>query len=1015
MSNHRLDKSEIGDLVNRLEANIYLPVAEFEITAWRTKEPVSFRERQFGKELSLKPGDSWGKEIFDCAWFRFVAKIPRSCTRPLVARIDINGELCIVDACGVPVRGLTCVKSTFDPTLGCPGKTIFNIPEEWISEDRIELWAEAGWNDLFGVLVGEGRIEFAEVSFCHQDIRSLFYDFQVIADFMDGIDVAHPFFELFHSTIATAAAQLTSINTDSIAQAADTLRPLFRQISHSPPLEISAIGHSHLDLAWLWPIRETIRKGARTFATALYNIQQRPDFIFGCSQPQLFFWMKEYYPVLYAQIKTAVQLGRIEPLGTFWVEPDCNIPNGESLVRQILLGSKFFMDEFGFVPRHCWEPDVFGYNGQLPQILKKSGHDYFVTQKLSWNIVNRFPHHSFQWVGIDGTSILAHMLPEETYNSPAAPKSLRKIATEYAQKEVSRHALMVYGIGDGGGGPDAEHFERLDRERHLADLPNVVHRSAADFLLLWAKDAKEFPVWNGELYLERHQGTFTTQALTKRNNRLCETALREAEFAATLGEIYVGLPYPSERLDVIWKEVLLYQFHDILPGSSISRVYLESNARYKILLQELEVIIENRYGRLVNTGDNSGSPIAFNSLSWERKEWVKYNQNWYWADVPAMGWAKLSQPEAFPPTSFSENTIENDHLKIAFAEDGCICSIYSKSLEWEALAKNETGNQFVVFKDDGDAWDFPINYGEKDVCLYLKQPPRKLSLVRYRSFVDGPKVIMEQVYVFGESRLTQQISLTHGRAQVDFDTAVDWQSSKSMLRVRFPLAVTAAEARFEIPFGSISRSTLEADSIEKAQLEVPAQQWIGLSSEDYGAALINDCKYGFRVKGHTLDMNLLRSVPHPGKALVGKEGSSDHGNVYTDLGAHEFRYSFFPHRGVASETTLTEAARKLNVPIRIVASGNTQFSKATNLLQLSNPAIEVISVKRAERGDAWVVRLINVTPIIQDFSLFSNTFAKEIVETDLVENPIFYNSDASKDLFRKMLPFEIRTFRYSNA
>ena len=1006
--------------MDRVGAAIYEPVVDFDLTAWRTTEPVPFADRLTGEELNLKPGDRWGKQLFDCAWFRFVASIPPDSPRPLTARIDINGELCLVDHVGVPLRGLTCVKSTFDPTLGTPGKTVYEVPDSLVTGDKVELWADAGFNDLFGMVVGDGTVEFAEVCFCREDVRGLYYDLQVLADLLDGVAETDPCHLRVIVAAHEVAGMLPVVDSASVARARGVLAPLFARGGNRPALEVSALGHSHLDLAWLWPIRETIRKGARTFATALYQIARQPDYVFGCSQPQLFVWMKAHYPVLYGKVRDAVLVGRIEPLGRFWVEPDCNIPCGESFVRQILQGARVFRDEFGMVPRFCWEPDVFGYHGQLPQILKKSGHDYFVTQKLSWNIVNRFPHHSFHWVGIDGTSILAHMLPEETYNSPAAPRSLRKIANEYAQKEVSSHALLVYGIGDGGGGPDGEHFERLRRESDLADLPKVVHRSAADFLTRWAQDADQFPTWRGELYLERHQGTFTTQACTKRNNRLCEIALREAEWAATVAEMSTAMPYPAAEFDAIWQEVLLYQFHDILPGSSIKRVYSECNARYTLLLERLEAIIGDRYRSVASTIDTDATHLVFNSLPWQRREWMKIAGEWTLADVPAMGYAALPRAGGALTVDASESRIENEGLRVEFNADGTISSIFDKVAKRETLAPGEPGNQFVVFADDGDAWDFPTDHKKKDVWVYLRQTPRALTLETARAYLDGPQAVMEQTYRFEDSRLTQRITLLDGGTQLEFETNVDWQQPGTMLRVRFPVSISSPDARFEIPFGSITRSCGETNLVEKAQLEVPAQQWVDLSQDDYGVALLNDCKYGFRVKGHTLDMNLLRSVPHPGKALIDKGDTSPTGGVYTDLGSHEFRYALLPHAGRIGEATLTEAARRFNVPLRIVerVRGTVgHLPGSASLLSGDNPAIEIAAVKRAEAGHGWVVRLVNVSVLPQSVRLQSILPWGTVTETDLMEDAITRPSIVHEDgaLSLELAAYEIKTLRFTST
>jgi alpha-mannosidase len=611
--------------------------------------------------------------------------------------------------------------------------------------------------------------------------------------------------------------------------------------------------------------------------------------------------MKNFYPPLYARIKAAVQAGRIEPLGAFWVEPDCNMPSGESLVRQI---------------------------------LRKSGHSYFMTQKLSWNVVNRFPHQSFHWEGIDGTSILTHMLPEETYNGPAAARSLAKIATTYAERAVSDHALMVFGIGDGGGGPDAEHLERLRRAPGLPGLPAVRIEPATDFFKTWSRDADRFPVWKGELYLERHQGTLTTQALTKRNNRRCEVALREVEWAAF--------------------------------------------------------------------------------LAWPRHAWLKLEDGWRHLTVPALGWAMvppLSTGMAQPLAS--ERRLENEHLRVEFAEDGRICSLFDKKAQREVIAPGEFANDFVVIADQGDAWDFETDHPNKDVCGYLRQPVQRPQLVGRRASVDGPCAALEQTWRIGASEIRQAVRLMSGADELTFDTTVDWRERATMLRVRFPVAIQSDEARFEIPFGSIRRSTREDTPQRLAQLEVAALQWVVLSQDDYGVALYNDCKYGFRIKGHTIDMSLIRSVPHPGTALVGKDdpgGASDDA-VYGDIGSHVFNYTVQPHAGHSTLAPITAEARRLNTPLALVPARSTQGKSAPEVaFTLNSPAIELAAILPSE--DGWTLRLVNIEE--RDVAtVLSVPGPASWVECDLLGRPLSSDdgTHARHDnrVHLDFRPFEIKT------
>jgi alpha-mannosidase len=601
------------------------------------------------------------------------------------------------------------------------------------------------------------------------------------------------------------------------------------------------------------------------------------------------------------------------------------------------------------------------------------------------------------------------MLPEETYNGPAAARSLRKIADEYAERDVSNHALMAFGIGDGGGGPDAEHLERLRRAPKLPGMPEVKIGKVSEFFEAWSRDADQFPVWSGELYLERHQGTLTTQALVKRNNRRAEIALRELEWAAYLATTRAGVPYPVAELDRLWKEVLLYQFHDILPGSSIKRVYDECNARYAEILDELARLTHERYAAVAV----QGGVTVFNSLGWDRSEWLMHDGVWAWVKVPALGCAQLQSGGPSGPTlsTASERLLENESLRVAFAADGRIASIYDKHRGCETLAEGESGNDLVVIADTGDAWDFETDLVAKDVWGYLRREVERPALRESTVGVDGPCAWVRQVWKYRSSEIRQTITLFAGAEQLVFKTEVDWREPATMLRVRFPVDVQADWARFEIPFGHIKRSTREDTLLERAQIEVAALQWVDLSDEaGNGVALYNDCKHGFRVKGHVIDMTLLRSVPYPGAPLIGKGDSADvdDGKVYGDLGRHVFSYALRPHGAEVGAARLTAEARIFNTPLAVVegCAGALPITRA--VLDVGAPEIEVVAVKRAENDRGWIWRLANVTASEIESRLPDGDW----VECDLTETPLPSLPLGPEDMRRpKWTGFEIKTFR----
>ncbi|MDR3707550.1 MAG: glycoside hydrolase family 38 C-terminal domain-containing protein [Capsulimonadaceae bacterium] len=921
----------------RLPAQVYSKIGDLEIEAWVTDEPVPYAQRQTGRHSKLSVGDRWG-DIWKCAWFHFTAAATEAAAgKNLVALIDIGGEGLVVDANGNPSIGITTISSGYDFSLGKPGKRVVPIVSNASGSEVVDFWMDGACNDLFGRLPNGGKIDEARLATRWDELQALCFDFEVLRELIDHIPAHSARWAQTVQALYDAAVILEGdLTEDKVEKARAILAvPLSKQ-GGDAALQISAIGHAHVDLAWLWPIRETIRKGARTFATALQLMDRYPDYVFGASQPQLFLWMKEYYPHLYSRIQKRVAEGRLECQGGMWVEPDANIPSGESLVRQILYGKRFFREEFGKEIDNLWLPDVFGYSGSIPQILRKSGIKYFMTQKLSWSEVNTHPHHTFHWEGIDGSSVLVHMPPEDTYNSPAAPRSIAKSENQYFEKAVSDRCLIVFGIGDGGGGPGEEHLERLDREKNLLGLAPVTQEPASVFFAKLDQPDNRYPTWAGELYLEKHQGTLTSQARNKRYNRKMEIALHNLEYAAAQAARVTGKPYPAGEIDEIWREVLLYQFHDILPGSSITRVYDESRARYEELLGQVEHMTADAEREWLGVPAGENVLAAVNTLAWERTAWVSAAGKWVLATVPPLAASAIVvEPDALVSPSATSRRIENELLRLEFTEAGNLFSIYDKENRREILRANEFGNAFTVYHDHGDAWDFAADYESVVAGTFICQSSE--------AFVDGPRAGVVHVRRFGDSTMTQTIRLTSGSRRVDFETHVDWREADKMLRVRFPVAVAANEALCEIQFGHIARPTHPNTSWDEAKFEVCGQKWVDLSEQDYGVALLNDCKYGHRTLGGNLDLNLLRATGAP--------------DPIADRAEHAFTYSILPHSGNLANGGVIREAYQLNNPLRIVpaAAGSRELGVSLASVDADNIIIE--TVKRSEDGDAIVLRL----------------------------------------------------------
>jgi alpha-mannosidase len=936
-------QTQVTLAISQVKKAIYTIISDLSIVAWVTPEPVPFNARMSGLKKELKVGGKWGG-LWDCAWFHFSGKVPDNAAgKKVVLLIDVGGEACVVDQNGTPIQGLTNVNSEFDHSLGEPGKRIVFFTERAQGGEIIDLWADAGSNDLFGKYRDNGKVQAAYIATCDDQLKELFYDLEFLFELMQNLPENSARHDSILFNLYKATMVLNRLTEEEIDAAQKIIAIELAKKSGDPSLFISALGHSHIDLAWLWPLRETIRKGARTFATALMMIERYPDYIFGASQPQLYQWMKSYYPELYEKIKLQVRQERWETLGAMWVEADNNLPGGESLVRQLLYGKRFFQKEFNQDIKILWLPDSFGYNGALPQILKKSGVEYFCTTKLSWSLYDQFPHHTFMWQGIDGSRVLTHMPPEGTYNSSAAPRAIVKAETNYLDKGVSDHCMMLFGIGDGGGGPGEDHLEMLRREKNTADLPPVRQETAGEFYRELARNIAQYQCWQGELYLERHQGTYTTQARNKRYNRKIEIALHDLEFYAALAMVLVGALYPANDIETIWKEVLLYQFHDILPGSAITRVYHEVLARYDILLKRVDELKDQVVKILASTipmGKVNTPVFIFNSTSWEREEWLKINNYWYLVQVPAMGYRMIDQANKMAlPSGMMANHIrlENDKLRIDWATDGSIAAIFDKENQYPILKSGTCGNRLAVYQDNGDAWDIPIGYADR--------APEYFRLVDVVCNMDGPRACIRQRYSYGNSVLQQEITLVHGSRRIDFVTKVDWREHHKMLRASFPLNIKNTKASCEIQFGNIQRPTQRNTTWDMAKYEICAHKWIDLSNTGYGVALLNDCKYGHKVLEDVLDINLLRSPVYP--------------DPEADIAVHEFTYALYPHLGNHVEGRVVQKGYELNYPFTVLQLPPNGRMGATSVswITVNRENIVVETVKKAEDSRALIIRL----------------------------------------------------------
>ena len=1001
MSNSNSNSYALEKMLEEIDQHIYTSIGDLSVDVWKTKEPVPYSDRKTGDHVSLLIGDRWG-DLFDCAWMRFTSVIPDNIAgEKVVCIIDISGEASVVDENGYPQYCLTTRYSQFGPPEndyeGQPVKKIIPITEKCEGGKAIHFWADAGNNDLFGNLKNNGELVEAYVAIQNKEIYYLYYDYETVLDLCMHFEPETERFTELLTALDKTMSVLGNFADESVQKAREILGAELEKENTEKTLSISAIGHAHIDLAWLWPIRETIRKGARTFSHTLHLMNEYDDYLFGASQPQLYQWMKDLYPELYIRMKNAIENKRWEPLGGMWVESDTNIPNGESLVRQFLYGKAFFKKEFGHDLKNLFLPDVFGYSGAIPQIMKKSGVDYFTTIKLSWDKYVRYPHETFFWQGIDGSKVLVHMPPENTYNGPAAPRAVKKIESNYQDKESTQHALMIYGIGDGGGGPSCDHLERLKRSKNFKGMSRVYKGFVSDFFKKLEQDQDKFQTWVGELYLGHHQGTLTTQGRSKRYNRKLELAFLDLEYVSVLGEHFSDVQYPIDKIEDMWKEVLLYQFHDILPGSSIKRVYDESLVRYEDIMNRTIELTNTAWDSIsaeINTKEFVNPVLVRNSLSWEMHKWLKMNNHWQKAAIPAIGYCVIESRKEKNRSFHSkatESSIENDILKVTFNSGGFIDSIFDKENKREALEEGKIGNDLTVYEDDGDAWDFPMDY-EKNIA-------GQFQLKHSKSLTDGPKAIMHQERNFRASTLTQEIILIDGSRRLDFVTNVYWEEDNKMLRTAFPVDIHATESTSDIQFGYVRRPNHNNTKWESRQFEIAAHKWIDLSQPNYGVALMNDCKYGHNVKSNVIDINLLRSPNWP--------------DPTADRAQHVFTYSIFPHKGDHIQGKVIQNAYELNVPVdmRAVASHEGTISSQWSFASIDCENVIVSAVKKAENGKGTIIRMYesygqkNGAEIIFGLDI-KQAFLINLIEEDIKELAV--NSNAITIVFK---PFEIQTIR----
>ena len=809
---------------------------------------------------------------------------------------------------------------------------------------------------------------------------------------------------------------------------------------------VHLVSQSHIDVVWLWRLQETRKKCARTFSTVLRLMEEYPEFNFSQSQAFLYQLTQEHYPDVFKEIKQRVAEGRWQPIGSMWVEPDCNIPNGEALVRQVLYGKRFFKNAFGVESDILWLPDTFGYSWALPQIMKKSGIRYFFTTKLTWNDTNPFPHNTFWWRGIDGSKVLAH-IPAVGLEGTVTPKDLKKSWESYHEKDISPHTVQTFGFGDGGGGPTAEQVDTARIVRSIVGLPGSSISTMGQFFKTIEEQAKGFETWEDELYLEKHRGTFTTHGWVKRENRKSEALLFSSELLAVLGMLIgnksSSRKYPQRQLEEAWKKLLVNQFHDIVPGTSIAEAYEDVRRDFASVHTICEATQSQALSGLVAKEEKKNAAkefqfAVFNPLGWERNEYIVLELKsldksfivtdgndkilehqilgrrkgivevlCYLERIPPLSFARIfiTPTSAKPATTIgwkmTNRLVETPRYRVRFDSRGGISSLHDKALRRELVAKGARLNQFQAYKDtpkQWEAWDVEADYVNRPVDLFKFEHLRILE--------EGPlraTIRVEQKSDSG-TRLTQDIHFYHKTSRIDFQTTVIWKERQTLLKVAFPLNVKTHTASYEIQFGALRRTTKPSDSIQKAKFEVPAQQWADLSEQKFGVSLLNDCKYGYDTSDTTLRLTLLRS-PHYPHAVEPWRLNDDR---LTDQGEHIFTYALYPHSKDWREGETTQRARELNQPLLVLPG---VASAVPSLLTISSPGIMIDSIKKAEDSDDVIIRLHEAIGQSVKTTMTFGIRADAAVECDLMEQEVMPLKLAKTKLALKFSPFEIKTLK----
>ncbi|MEV5070708.1 alpha-mannosidase [Microbacterium sp. LMI12-1-1.1] len=983
----------------RLEPAVHPEFHPLRVEHWSVPdEPVPFAEAVVRGYEPTPAGWTWGR-AWSSTWFRLSGRLPEGWSPQHTEIVCDLGFT--ADRPGFQVEGLAYRPD--GSILKAVSPRGHHLPLDADAGDDLTLYVEAAANpDVAGewtfaatplgdkLTSGEGPLySLGAIGFVRRDETAweLLQDIQVLSGLLGELAQDSP---RHHTIVRGLERMLDVVDPDDVAATAalarEAIAPLLASPAHASSHRIVAVGHAHIDSAWLWPTRETIRKVARTFANALELMERHPEFVFAASSAQQYAWLEEHHPALFARVREQVQAGRFVPVGGMWVESDTNMPAGESMIRQFLHGKRFFRERLGVETEEVWLPDSFGYSAALPQIVRGTGNRWFLTQKLSWSQVNRLPHHTFWWEGIDGTRVFTHLPPADTYNSELTPAELLHTERNFKDAGAATTSLVPFGYGDGGGGPTREMLAAAQRSRDLEGLPRVEIAAPRRFFTDAEAEYADAPVWAGEMYLELHRGTYTSQLRTKQGNRRSEQLLHEAELWSATAAIRTGEPYPYDELRRAWETVLLLQFHDILPGSSIAWVHREAERDHARIRDELTTIIDRSVAALVGTGS---TPFVANPMP-----------------LPGLGvgaFAIGARAETAADATWERRpdgglAVDNGVLRAVIDARGLVVSLVDEVSGREAVAPGGAANRLVLHRDtpnEWDAWDIDDHYRRNATPLDVGAP-ESLDAVTD----DDGSVTVTVVRSFGASHVTQRLTLAPGAPVLDLELVIDWHESQKLLKLYVDIDVHADVTAAETQFGHVHRVTHENTSWEAARFEFCTHRWVHVGEPGYGVAVANDSTHGHDARrtprtgggrSTTLGMSLIRAPRFP--------------DPVADQGTHTLRVALRPNAGIRD--AVAEGYR-LNRPVRRVTGDHA----AAALFAVRSETVVAETVKLAddESGDV-ILRLYESAGGRGSVSVTALFDAASCERTDLLERATGDPWDAPSTTL-ELRPFEIVTLRY---